>query len=463
LLSPFRLVGLDLVTAAQILNIALFTGTILVLGLALHRYLDLPSFALIIPVLMITTPQILEIFTGVMSEPLFLATSIASLLLVVLYLHKNLTPLLVASAFFASLSSLTRYIGIHTILTGGLILLIFLRKARRERLTLSFAYLSVPLIPLILWMLVARQLGGTPGLFEIDLAGLWERGQPIRGAIVDWGWQLLPFSGSLPWVPYAVKAIALAAGTLGFLVFVATYSWKALKEDRELVHSHPALHIATAFFLFASTYATILITSFLFSSQLASAPSLRHLVPIQIGLVISAVSFLSIAISRARSNRTLIALVFVAALIYSVDQFSNSWEYLKQMHSEGGGYTSRSWQSSGMIQAIRDFTPDRPIISNEQDAIMLYINRPAYAVPELEYGIEQPSAQQFGQDPKDEIQTVFRDQGAALALFSSAYWQFFELYGDGAGERIERFKGDLLLYSSHGDGEIYFYRANSTE
>jgi hypothetical protein len=463
LLSPFRLAGLELILAAKLLNIVLFTITILFLGLVLFRSLDLPIFALVISVLMLSSPQTLMIFTGVMSEPLYLATSIASLLLLVLYLRRNLGLLLVASGFLAALSALTRYIGIHAILTGSLILLIFLRKGIRERLMLSLSYLLVPMIPLILWIVAVRMMGGTPAGFEVDFADLWERGRPIRGAIVDWLWQLLPFSDSLSWVPYRTKALALAAGAFACMAFASSYTWRVLKKNGRIVLAHPAFLVATAYLLYSLTYAVILITSFLFSSQLASAPSPRHLLPIQIGLLIGAVSFLSVVITRAKPRRVLLVALVAAALIYSADQFRNSWEYLERMHAEGGGYTSQSWQSSGVIQAIRDLPPDLPIISNEQDAIMLYTNRPAYAVPELEYGIEYPISQQFGQDPKDEIQTVFRDQGAALALFSSAYWQFFELYGDAAGERLERFKGDLLLHSSHVDGEIYFYRTSSAK
>ena len=87
---------------------------------------------------------------------------------------------------------------------------------------------------------------------------------------------------------------------------------------------------------------------------------------------------------------------------------------------------------------------------------MFYIDRPAYDVPELAFGEPLAEWSRFG-DGKFGEERIFREQGGALILFNSAYWQLRPIYGDEAEARLEKLTEGLELYANLVDGAIYFY------
>jgi hypothetical protein len=79
------------------------------------------------------------------------------------------------------------------------------------------------------------------------------------------------------------------------------------------------------------------------------------------------------------------------------------------------------------------------------------------------YGIEELSRQEplsvftrYG-DGGGEDQKLFREDGAALVLFDSAFNQFSSLYPQQEQERLEALIDGLSAFSEGNDGAIYFY------
>ncbi|MEK9136036.1 MAG: hypothetical protein AAB393_02840, partial [Bacteroidota bacterium] len=60
-------------------------------------------------------------------------------------------------------------------------------------------------------------------------------------------------------------------------------------------------------------------------------------------------------------------------------------------------------------------------------------------------------------DAENEVERIFREEGAALVLIEPIYWQFEYLYGERTEERLAAFTRGLYKYFSSGDGAIYFY------
>ena len=145
-------------------------------------------------------------------------------------------------------------------------------------------------------------------------------------------------------------------------------------------------------------------------------------------------------------------------VIFLINQINPGLSYLYSLHENGSGYTSKEWQSSELLDRVKELPLETSIISNEADAILLYANRPAYRIPELMQGKRHAVFNSFGQDSEDEIQSIFKTKGAALVLFNSVYWQFNAIYYHKAEERLEAFTRNLYLYSEAVDGEIYFYQ-----
>jgi hypothetical protein len=127
------------------------------------------------------------------------------------------------------------------------------------------------------------------------------------------------------------------------------------------------------------------------------------------------------------------------------------------MHLNGGGYTGKRWQESEVIEALKTIPDDIRLISDETPAILLHTERPAYEIAELWHREALEHPQTFGDDMSDEAQRVFREDGAALVLFNSAYWQFDGLYFEKTQERFDLFTRGLYEYYRGWDGAIYFY------
>jgi hypothetical protein len=63
----------------------------------------------------------------------------------------------------------------------------------------------------------------------------------------------------------------------------------------------------------------------------------------------------------------------------------------------------------------------------------------------------------FGDDPTDSVQKAFRENGDALVLFNSSFWQFNKIYGDQTNQRLDNLTQGLYLYAQLRDGAIYMY------
>jgi hypothetical protein len=120
------------------------------------------------------------------------------------------------------------------------------------------------------------------------------------------------------------------------------------------------------------------------------------------------------------------------------------------------GFTSVTWQNSGTVRSAATLAQDIPLISNESTAIMFHLDRPAYDVPELLRGEPLETLTRFGEGDFGE-ERIFREQGAALVLFDSIFWQLRPMYGDQTEARLQQLTEGLDLYADLADGAIYFY------
>jgi len=100
---------------------------------------------------------------------------------------------------------------------------------------------------------------------------------------------------------------------------------------------------------------------------------------------------------------------------------------------------------------------DIPLISNENSLLEFWLDRPVYPLPEVVYLNPEPFDVPFGNRTDDEIQQVFRQQGAALVIFDTIRWQLDVLYFEHTPERLDGMLNGLRVYGDYSDGAIYFY------
>ena len=115
------------------------------------------------------------------------------------------------------------------------------------------------------------------------------------------------------------------------------------------------------------------------------------------------------------------------------------------------------------MKSITELPEDMTLISNETEVIILWTDRRAYRIPELWHRTYVEPFTPFGADQEDPVHGFFRDQGAALVLFDTVYWQFWVIYEEDSNRRWDTFVDSLYPYEEATDGTIYFYEEYSGE
>ena len=450
--------GMDLISAARWLDVVLFSATIIITGFALYSLTRSPWLTLLVSSLMLTSPVLLNHFSGAMSEPLFFSLGLASLFLTLGFLQGGRRTLLILAALAAGLAFLTRYAGFAFVLTGAVGVTFRRSDSRRRRLSNLAIFALISVLPVLGWLtyLSIQPDAGPPRQFALPAGNLWDGTQSLRGILVDafWGW--IPFSSRLPTLSYRSKLAILAFIAAAFATPFALAKFRSWKAENRKTSPDSFLRVGGLFALFLLSYVLVLAFTLTFTQN---PPDIDHRVvsPLRLGSVIA---FLSVyyGVVRLWPERKLLQILPVAAaFLVVVSSLPASIKFVSDLHLNGLGYTSRRWQSSKTIVDIGEIPAEIPIITNESAAVALLANRPAYDIPELMSDEPLMVFSGFGDDTEDEIHRIFREEGAALVLFDSVYWQMLPRYGEETDLRLEALTQGLRLYSRPWDGAIYYY------
>jgi len=225
----------------------------------------------------------------------------------------------------------------------------------------------------------------------------------------------------------------------------------ALRENRAV--QSVALQTATILI-----YLLILSAVFLFGKPPLDAGDIdqRILTPVYLAMILLVFSAIPFALEAWPKRRWIIAIPLVAAAMAIAWYLPKSLQTSSDLREESRGFTSATWQNSETVRSAAALDQDIPLISNESTAIMFHLDRPAYDIPELLRGEPLSAFAQFGAGDFGEEQ-IFREHGAALVLFDSAFWQLHPMYGDQTQARLQQLIEGLDLYADLADGAIYFY------
>jgi hypothetical protein len=211
------------------------------------------------------------------------------------------------------------------------------------------------------------------------------------------------------------------------------------------------------FMLFVIFYAVMIAITNVFLIYPQGQLIEKHMAPIQLGASIVFLLIAYILIEVYRGNKVLKLLPIAVTCLAIASNIPLSRDELSDLHANGRGLTSSRWRSSEVLGKVSELPEDITLISNEAEAIVFWINRPAHRVPEIYKQQPVESYRRFGEDSLDSVQVKFRENGAALILFESAYWQFQQIYEEETEKRLEVFTDGLYKYFEGSDGAIYFY------
>lgn len=458
LLAMWGWANVDPVMGARVTNAILFAVSLWGLGTYLYYSTRRILLSTSVSLVLLTSALMIYLYSGVMSEGLFLTLVVGSLLFLLHFLHTGKFSHLCTASILCGLSIVTRYIGISLLLAGPLVILLLSKKKWTRRIREAFIFVVLGIAPIILWMIWLETIKSSARIVDYDISGLWDRLEPLRGAFVDFFWEFIPTTNLITNISYRVKIVGLLALVASFIATLMVMSLKKPRQKKVLQNLDPGYLVSLTFSVFAACYLFALTLSFLFTQPTPDLSG-RILSPVYVAVWVSVFSSLFTYADLHGKTRAIRYSPLLLTGLVIISYLPMSYAKLESLHDNGEGYTNKRWQTSETVQAIMEIPPSAAIITNDSDAILLLLNRPSYDLPEILLDEPKEVFLPLGDDPTNGIERIFREEGAALVLFKPIEWQLKPIYGDDTQARIQSLTEGLTVFFDSYDGSIYFYPA----
>jgi hypothetical protein len=359
----------DSFTAGSVINSCLFATVILITGWLLAKFITHSRiYKWLILIAIILSPALLEIYSFLWSETLFILEVMLFILNYHHYLQKQTTNRLLIIALVAALACITRYAGITLIGTGALMLLLDNKLTLNKKIKhiLLFCFLSASLLAI---NLIYNRLsaGLSTGTREPSITSLGENMYYAGTVFSDWG-ALGSFADH-----YAVPITAVIIFLLiGILIF------KALKGQ---INSYENIIIA---FTIVYGLFIILLATFSRFERINS----RLLSPMFIPLLISSTSWVPDVLKMVKSKAKYVLSGLAIIMMLAFEYFTLKIDldrYDDQMDYGVPGYSDDSWNTSPFVEFLRShkhiFKPDVPIYTDADEAVYFFTGMSSTIVP----------------------------------------------------------------------------------
>src|SRR3990172_7288639 len=151
-LTAFEILGVDSLGAARWLNAIIMTAVVVVAGLATYQVTCGLTLSLGVGLLIATWSPLMVMFSGALSEPLFLLLMVATLSLLFVGARGGRTVLVALAGIAAGLAGLARYPGIVLAFVGAAYLFCFARGPWKRKAKLSGIFFVLAVLPLAVWV-----------------------------------------------------------------------------------------------------------------------------------------------------------------------------------------------------------------------------------------------------------------------------------------------------------------------
>ena len=457
-LASLGVFGIDPLVTARCLSVLLFAITILMIGLSVYSITKKGLLAISLSVVTLSLPLLIELYSGAMSEGLFIFLGFSALMLTVMSVQRGDLKFVLAAGILSGLALMTRYIGVGFVITVALMPFLFASQPLKRRIQDAALTAAIGILPLTIWLIWLRFQPTAEPVRSLNFAvrNLWATLEPVRVALVDSFIRALPLVSILPYLSYRLYLLMF----LGvFLLIMAIILYPAIRREKKMVLKDGTSLLTLTLLLFVEVYIIVLIASFLLIQPTPDF-NLRTLSPAIFAFTLTIVVFAFHLLStRQRSPRLIVfPLLIVAAIV--VFNYPIARSEVLSLYQYGRGYTSAAWQSSPTLEAVQGLDPEVPLITNESVGVLLYTDRYAYDLPHLYSQQIYVINTRFGDDRSDPTAVIFRDDGAALVLFNTIFDQLEPLYHDRTKFKVESLIEGLDILFESTDGAIYFYPGN---
>jgi hypothetical protein len=390
--------------------------------------------------LALISPLLLDIHFEALSEPLYIATMLTSFILLASFLKHRKSWQLILAAVAASLSYLTRYIGISVLLTGILSLILLYPGTYRTKFRKVSVYGMVAFIPNLIWYVRNYLLTGSLTNRVLAFHPVSQE-KLIEGLLSISRW-ILPGSAPIGLALGMVAFVALTS-TLGFLI--KPMDTKTAYRDETVVRVQPILKVIVIYIILYLALLFISLTFFDISTRLDN----RILVPFYVMfLMLSIISIQRFLVTSRLSLRK--ALLLISAALFAwvlIAYVPRSWELIRVMRQEGIGYSSTSWRNSEIIAVLRRLDSGAIIYSNEAFPLYYLTGIEAYGIPEKLDPVKSEEREDF-QQGLDIMRERLRNPNSALVVFHQGYLR------EGMPTLNEIAQGFVIAHESR-DGVIF--------
>jgi hypothetical protein len=330
------------------------------------------------------SPDMVEVHAQVLSEPPFIALTLACVAGLLMYVEHRKARYLIGTAFAMSAALVTRYAGIFLLASAGAILAFTWRRFKPAKTPWSEASLAfvVTILPSIVWSMHnhlrhGHAVGGRK--FIVHYVGL-QRIRDLFRTITLW---FAPPAVS-PSLRFLILALLLAVGCGSLLT--------ALRFERKItdMRFRMTLLLAEICVVFDLLYLLLLCVTISFFDA-STTMELRLLAPIFPVTVLLSVSCLALRreiFGRQSVGYRALLLITLLILISNAARFSMRF---RDIRANGVGFQTAQWRDDEIVNYIRSLPEDTVLYSDNPALIYYATQRAPYPIP-LRFDIQTTSA-----------------------------------------------------------------------
>lgn len=370
-----RITHLDILVCAPFLNGLMFGSVIFLSGVIMSRFTTKSRiYKIIILTVISISPALIEIYTMLWSETLFILLSLIFYLAIHRYLIKSDLKWLLFTSVITAIAFDTRFAGLTLVAAGFILIMLNRNENIKKRVFHSILYVIVG-CSLVIINLIHNELSAE------YITGHRQKGiTPLSDNLV-YSARILSQWASLKGGNYYLE-IALCIAVIFFFIWLFIINWQ--KKDKFASYEN----ITIVFFVVYVSF--IIITSTLARYEQINN---RLLSPAFLPFLWGMSHKIPSLIKRVKQKKHQWEMSIVFIVIYGlvcIGYFSiNAYDYSFMKDSGIPGYAEDDWRNSPTIRFLQAnttyFHSDSTIYSNHNQAIYLYTNYVAEALPEKVY------------------------------------------------------------------------------
>jgi hypothetical protein len=415
----------DPIKAGAVINGFLFAGVIFLSGWIMSKFVAHSRiYKWLILAAIILSPGLLEIYSYLWSETLFIIEILFFIITYWRYMQAHTTKTLLTVAIITAISCITRYAGVTIIGTAGLLILLDDKLVLRKKITHILIYGAVS-ISLLVGNLILNRIntGLSTGTREPSITPFTKNLYLFGKVICQWG------SLSDKAIPYAVLIAAVLLCSL-----IAILAFKTLKRQ---INSYENIVIA-----FAVVYGLFIVISATISRY--EPINNRLVAPMFIALLIASTSWVPdvLLMLKSKLRYVLSGAVVILMLLFEYATYKTDWQRYDDENDYGvPGYSDDDWNKSEFVAYLKKhrdiFKPGIPIYTDANEAVYLFTGMHSLLLPHRFF--------------KADVQKFFLVKRFYLVWFDNLYNH--ELIGL---DDIQKEK-KLVKIGASTKGEIYYY------